>query len=68
MMNRSIMMKLFLAVGLMMGVTSAGAAGFPRIPVKRCVADAVIAATVCLDAYEASVWRVIGAWGLRHGR
>ena len=30
-------------------------AGFP---VKKCGADAVLARTVCLDRYEASVWRV----------
>jgi len=27
-------------------------------PLKRCAADAVIAGTVCMDTYEASVWRV----------
>jgi hypothetical protein len=27
-------------------------------PIKKCPADAVIAGTVCMDAWEASVWRV----------
>ena len=46
------------AVGLVMGAASAAAAGFPTIPVRKCAADAVVAGTVCLDRYEASVWRV----------
>jgi len=41
-----------------MGVASAAVAAFPRTPVQRCAADAVLAGTVCLDTYEASVWRV----------
>jgi hypothetical protein len=47
-----------LAVGLAMGATTAAANGFPTFPVRRCSADAVAAGTVCLDKYEASVWRV----------
>ena len=60
MMKRSTL-KLSLALGLMLGQASAAsavAAGFPRVPVRRCAADAVVAGTVCLDRYEASVWRV----------
>ena len=52
------MTKVSLAVGLVMGAASAVAAGFPRVPVRRCAADAVATGTVCLDRYEASVWRV----------
>jgi formylglycine-generating enzyme required for sulfatase activity len=44
-----------------MGVASAAVAGFPKSPVKKCGADAVVAGTVCLDIYEASVWRVPNA-------
>lgn len=47
-----------LAVGLMMRVAGAAAADFPTFPVRRCAADAVVAGSVCLDRYEASVWRV----------
>jgi formylglycine-generating enzyme required for sulfatase activity len=50
--------KLSLALGLVTAVASATAAGHPRIRMRRCAADAVAAGTVCLDAYEASVWRV----------
>jgi formylglycine-generating enzyme required for sulfatase activity len=57
MMKRSIV-KGSLAVGLVMGVASAAAAGFPQTAVRRCGPDAVVAGTVCLDRYEASVWRV----------
>jgi hypothetical protein len=47
-----------LALGLVIAATQAEAAGFPTTFVKRCSADAVVAGTVCLDRYEASVWRV----------
>jgi formylglycine-generating enzyme required for sulfatase activity len=57
MMKRNLM-KLSLAVGLAMGAATAAAAGFPVSPVRRCAADAVVAGTLCLDKYEASVWRV----------
>src|SRR5262249_45192408 len=33
-------------------------AGPPRDPVTKCAPDAVVAGTVCMDKYEASVWRV----------
>src|SRR5262245_10262518 len=47
-----------LVVGLVMGIASAASAGFPTAPVTRCAPDAVPVGTVCLDRYEASVWRV----------
>ena len=56
-MKRSLM-KISFAVGLMMSVANAAVAAFPQTPVRRCGADAVVAGTVCLDTYEASVWRV----------
>jgi len=46
-----------MAWGLSMAATAV-AASFPLAPVTRCAPDAVIAGTVCLDKYEASVWRV----------
>jgi hypothetical protein len=57
MMKQSILTGGF-AVGLMMGAASASAASFPGIPVTKCGGDAVLAGTVCLDRFEASVWRV----------
>ena len=56
-MKRSLM-SVSLVVGLVMGLSSMAAAHFPTIPVRRCAPDAVVAGTVCLDRYEASVWRV----------
>ena len=40
------------------GLATAEAAGFPTLPVRRCAPDAVVAGTICLAKYEASVWRV----------
>jgi hypothetical protein len=36
-------------------------------PLKRCAPDAVIAGTVCMDTYEASVWRVPGPTTINKG-
>jgi formylglycine-generating enzyme required for sulfatase activity len=47
-----------LAMGLVIPAASALAAGLARNPQARCRDDAVLAGTVCLDRYEASVWRV----------
>jgi|SRR5215813_3838124 len=49
-----------LAAAVVMG-TAASAWGFPRFPVTRCPADAVVAGAACLDKYEATVWRVPNA-------
>ena len=57
MMKRS-MVKVCLAVGLVVDVTDAAVAQNRALPVRRCSPDAVVAGTVCLDRYEASVWRV----------
>jgi len=46
-----------LSVGLVMDAASTVAADL-SIRLTRCRADAVVAGTVCLDRYEASVWRV----------
>ena len=48
------------AVGILLAFTlaagSAGAQGWRAL--KRCPADSVVSGTVCMDAFEASVWRV----------
>ncbi|MCI0655864.1 MAG: formylglycine-generating enzyme family protein [Acidobacteria bacterium] len=56
-MKRS-MLIVSLAVGMLMSVARADVLKAPRTPVKKCGADTVLAGTVCLDTYEASVWRV----------
>ncbi len=38
--------------------SAAVAAGPPSGPLKKCPVDSVISGTVCMDKYEASVWRV----------
>jgi hypothetical protein len=57
-MKQTIIQVFSLAVGLVMGVASAAVGGLRQTPVRRCGPDAVVAGTVCLDTYEASVWRV----------
>jgi hypothetical protein len=50
-------MQIFLATGLIVGVASTvGAQGAK--PLNKCPGDAVVSGTVCMDKYEASVWRV----------
>ena len=46
------------AAGLLMGVAGAALAGFPKTPLVKCSSDAVVSGTVCMDKYEATVWRV----------
>jgi hypothetical protein len=52
------MAKVCLALGMVVGVARAAVAEFPTFSVKKCGTDAVLSGTVCLDRYEASVWRV----------
>src|SRR5262245_2715687 len=47
-----------LAVRLGLTATSGSAADLPLDPTVLCGPEAVAAGTVCLDQYEASVWRV----------
>ncbi len=39
------------------------AGGPPPPPLKKCPPDAVVSGTVCMDVYEASVWRIPEATG-----
>jgi formylglycine-generating enzyme required for sulfatase activity len=57
-MMKRILMQAFLAVGLLAGERGAAVGHVHAIPLRRCGPDAVVAGTVCLDKYEASVWRV----------
>jgi len=56
--KRLILVGIALAAGLVAGWTSPAVAAFPNTPLKKCADDAVVAGTVCMDKYEASVWRV----------
>jgi hypothetical protein len=55
-------------VGITIGVAVLGAAFRPTPaeaqgakPLRRCPLDSVVSGTVCMDTYEASVWRVPNA-------
>ena len=52
------MIGILAAAGLVMGVAGAALAGFPKTPLVKCSNDAVVSGTVCMDKYEATVWRV----------
>ena len=56
-MRRTIATAALVASGLSLAAATAIAASFAA-PVSRCAPDAVVAGTVCLDKYEASVRRV----------
>ena len=47
-----------LALGLSIAMARAALAIPPTTPVLQCAPDAVVAGTLCVDKYEASVWRV----------
>jgi len=51
-------LQIALTTGLLIGAASAARAAFPASPVTACAPDAVVAGSVCLDRYEATVWRV----------
>ena len=48
------------AVAVTAGLAGGALAGFPKTPLVKCSSDAVVSGTVCMDKYEASVWRVPG--------
>ena len=56
--RRRFVQALLVASVLSRAAATAVAASFPAAPVSRCAPDAAVAGTVCLDKYEASVWRV----------
>jgi len=57
--EETVMKRSLIKIALCLMIAApAAAAGPPTFPVRRCAADAVLAGTVCLDRYEASVWRV----------
>jgi hypothetical protein len=61
-------MKKTAFIGLVsMSIAAPAWAGFPKVPVNKCAADAVVAGTVCMDTYEASVWRIPDPLGTNKG-
>src|SRR5262245_18075613 len=55
---RSVSNGLVMATAVALLAGAAGAVGPPSAPLSRCPLDAVMSGTVCMDKYEASVWRV----------
>jgi formylglycine-generating enzyme required for sulfatase activity len=58
-------MRLITIALFLLLASTAGAQGAK--PLKKCAADAVISGTVCMDKYEASVWRVPGPTTINKG-
>jgi hypothetical protein len=54
--KRHVPRTITVSVALVLVAGTAGAQGFK--PLKKCAVDAVVSGTVCMDKYEASVWRV----------
>jgi hypothetical protein len=53
------MTTVVVAAGLLWGAgRTAVAGGPPAEQLKKCPVDAVVSGTVCMDKYEASVWRI----------
>ena len=52
------MISSLLTLAMVVAGAGTSAAGFPRTSVRGCAADAVLVGAMCLDKYEASVWRV----------
>src|SRR5688500_3835534 len=50
-----------------LGLLASAAAAQGARPLTKCAPDAVVAGTVCMDKYEASVWRVPGPSGINKG-
>ena len=53
---RQVSKMMTMSAALLLLASPAGAQGAK--PLKKCAVDAVVAGTVCMDTYEASVWRV----------
>jgi hypothetical protein len=63
MVSRGIM----LSAALVLWACPATAEDPPSGPLTKCPVDAVVSGTVCMDKYEASVWRVPDPTGVNKG-
>jgi len=55
---RTMLRGITLSAALALLASTAVAGGPPSGPLTKCPADSVVSGTVCMDKYEASVWRV----------
>ena len=62
---RQVLQAMKVLAALVLLASPAGAQGAK--PLKKCAPDAVVSGTVCMDTYEASVWRVTGATTINKG-
>src|SRR5262245_12090523 len=53
---RRLLQRIVVSAALVLLAGTAGAQGAK--PLKKCPADSVVSGTICIDKYEASVWRV----------
>ena len=51
-------LKSIVLAGLLGASVGTAHGGYPKDAVRRCNSDAVVSGTVCMDKYEASMWRV----------
>lgn len=68
--RRTKIWSMALATTLLLAGTSADAGARPAptpTPAKTCPADSVVSGTVCMDTYEAGVWRVPSPTGINQG-
>jgi len=56
---------MMVSAAMVLLASTAGAQGAK--PLTKCAADAVVSGTVCMDKFEASVWRVAGPTGINKG-
>jgi hypothetical protein len=64
-MRRFVTSVLASGAALVLLASPAGAQGAK--PLAKCPVDAVVSGTVCMDKYEASVWRVLDRTGANKG-
>lgn len=62
---KQLTLTITLAAALLLLTSPAGAQGAK--PLKKCAKDAVVSGRVCMDTYEASVWRVPDPLGTNKG-
>jgi len=64
---RHVKWGIVMCAALVLVAGPAAAGGPPSGPLTKCPADAVVSGTVCMDKYEASVWRVPNPTGANKG-
>jgi formylglycine-generating enzyme required for sulfatase activity len=66
-MNKQTIIGLITVAVAAWGWAAPAHAGFPKVPPAKCAGDAVVVGSMCLDKYEASVWRIPDPSGANKG-